>query len=478
MKHLLAYSCAVSMVAMLGISARAQVQYFHPPEVESVRHVHSEAPQAMVVNSLSANNTLHIPVGQSTLLHSEARIRRMYIGNPAILQSFAASPEQVVVTAKAAGLTSLVLWDTLGHTRMYTVSADIDPTELRNALDSEFPGNNIHLTANQDLITLTGSVPTKEMSDAAAKLAGVYAKQVANSLRIDPVHGKQVQLKLQILEIDRSKLQQFGVNIFKPMGNTVGGITTGQFPSTLTTTTGALQTVTASNPLNLFLYNFKLNAGVTVQDLEQKNVLQILAEPTLTTMSGEEAHFLSGGEFPFPMVQGGTGNSTAISIEFRPYGVKMDFTPVVNSDGTINLKVVPEVSTLDYTNAVTISGYTIPAISTRRAETDVELRNGETFALSGLLDHRTTEVMSKIPGIGDLPILGPLFRSKSQQRSVLELVVLVTASVVDPLATPPPPVHRPTWVVPNMHEKNFDNDVHKEWPRDVSPQGQVTSTEP
>jgi pilus assembly protein CpaC len=181
-------------------------------------------------------------------------------------------------------------------------------------------------------------------------------------------------------------------------------------------------------PLNLFLYNAKLNVGLTVQDLEQKQILQVLAEPTLTTLSGLPARFLSGGEFPFPVVQGGTGNSTAVTIQFRPYGVKVDFTPTVNPDGSIRLKLAPEVSTLDYSNAVTISGFTIPALSTRRAETEVEIQDGQSFIVSGLLDHRTTEIMSKVPGIASVPILGQLFRSKNFNHSVVELVIIVTAT--------------------------------------------------
>jgi pilus assembly protein CpaC len=183
----------------------------------------------------------------------------------------------------------------------------------------------------------------------------------------------------------------------------------------------------------------------------------VLAEPTLTTLSGMPARFLSGGEFPFPVVQGGTGNSAAVSIQFRPYGVKVDFTPTVNADGSIRLKLSPEVSTLDYSNAVTISGFTIPALSTRRAETEVEIQDGQSFIVSGLLDHRTTEIMSKIPGIANIPILGQLFRSKNFNHSVVELVILVTATVVDPLDTSVEsnPVE-PKLVVPNLDIDAFD----------------------
>jgi pilus assembly protein CpaC len=266
------------------------------------------------------------------------------------------------------------------------------------------------------------------------------------------VHGKQVELKLRIVEVDRTRLEQLGINIFAG-GRTAVGTTTGQFPSSVA---GGGTSLTVSNPLDIFLYNAKLNVGLTVQDLEQKQVLQVLAEPTLTTLSGLPARFLSGGEFPFPVVEGGTAGSTAISIQFRPYGVKVEFTPTVNSDGSIRLKLSPEVSTLDYTNAVTISGFTIPALSTRRAETEVEIQDGQSFMVSGLLDHRTTEIMSKVPGIADVPILGQLFRSKNFSHSVVELVIIVTARVVDPLTGTPDVQGGPKFVVPNLDSNSFD----------------------
>jgi pilus assembly protein CpaC len=268
---------------------------------------------------------------------------------------------------------------------------------------------------------------------------------------------RQVQLKLRIIEVDRTRLEQFGVNFFA-LGNTLANTSTQQFSTTVVpanATTGA--SLTVSDPLNLLLYSARLNAGVTVQDLEQKQVMQVLAEPTLTTLSGVPARFLSGGEFPFPVVQGGTGNSTAVTIVFKPYGVKVDFTPTVNADGTIRLKVAPEVSALDYTNSVTISGFTIPALSTRRAESEVELVDGQSFVLSGLLDHRTTDNFSKMPGVASLPLLGQLFRSKDLSHSVVELVVLVTATVVDP-RIPAPPAALPKMVVPNLESGRFDHD--------------------
>ena len=215
--------------------------------------------------------------------------------------------------------------------------------------------------------------------------------------------------------------------------------------------------------MNLLFYNFDVNFGLTLQDLQNKNIAQILAEPTITTLSGQKASFLAGGEFPFPVVQGSSGGLTSITIQFRPYGVKLEFTPVVNDDGTIQLKVAPEVSALDYTNAVTISGYTIPAISTRRADTQVELRDGQSFAISGLLDHRTTDIFSKMPGIGDVPVLGQLFRSKNVNHSTVELMVVVTPMIVDPLTDTTSPVV-PKLPVPMLDPMQFDKKMGKQKP--------------
>jgi pilus assembly protein CpaC len=259
------------------------------------------------------------------------------------------------------------------------------------------------------------------------------------------------------------------VNLSAPYGTNLFNATTQQFPSTITASTpvvnpagGTVQTVTASDMLNLFLYIGKANFGATVKALEQKQILQILAEPTLTAMSGQPAKFLSGGEFPFPIVQGGVaGAAQAITIQFRPYGVRLDFTPTVNEDGTIRLKIAPEVSSLDFSNAVTISGFVVPALSTKRAETEIEIRSGQSFALSGLLDHRTTENLSQIPGISRVPIIGKLFIAKSYSHSTVELMVMVTATIIDPLTDTTKPVE-PQMIVPNLDSESFDKDLSHE----------------
>ena len=420
------------------------------------------APVAAQIESAAPAETLHVTVGQSLMVHGAGPLRRIFVGNPAVLESFSSSPEEVVLTAKAAGVSSLILWDTTGASTMYTVSADLDPAGMRTSLSELYPGQTISVAGVEDRLALSGSVPTAEMADAIAKLALMYTKNVANGLRVVPVHGKQVRLKLRIVEVDRTKLEQFGVNFFVGQGGNVGSIGTQQFASALNLATAAGgNTVTASDPLNLFVYNFTHGIGVTLKDLERQNVLQVLAEPTLTTLSGTPAKFLSGGEFPFPVVEGTPGVGEAITIQFRPYGVRVDFTPVVNEDGTIRLKISPEVSTLDYANSVSISGFTIPAIATRRAETEVELRDGQSFALSGLLDHRTTEALAHLPGIASVPILGQLFRSKDNQHSVTELVIMATVEVVDPLHDPAA-VPEPKMAVPNLGAGAFDRELNKD----------------
>ena len=185
-----------------------------------------------------------------------------------------------------------------------------------------------------------------------------------------------------------------------------------------------------------------------------------MAEPTLSTMSGVAARFLSGGEFPVPVVQGTSSTGASVSIIYKPYGVKVDFTPTVNRDGTIHMKVAPEVSALDYTNSVTLSGTTVPALSTRRAETEVEIRDGDTYAISGLLDHRTTDALAKMPGIANVPILGQLFKSKNLNGSTVELVAMVTAHVADPLTQTIAPVE-PKMAVPSLESGKFDTSVQK-----------------
>jgi pilus assembly protein CpaC len=366
-----------------------------------------------------------------------------------------------------------MVWDESGETHTYFYSADVDTALLESVLKSALPNDSITVRSEGERVLLSGTVGNTNASQTAEKLAVQYSKEVSNAIVVNSSVGHQIRLHVRMVEVDRTKLEQLGFNLFSTGGNTLGQSTTMQFPSGLSSTQGSSgsgggsgsntstvggKTVSVTNPLNFLLYSSDLNIGAMVQDLEQRQVLQILAEPNITTMSGEKANFLAGGEFPFPVVQGGVSGLTSISVQFRPYGVKLEFLPQVNSDGSIQLKVSPEVSALDYTNAVQISGYTIPAISSRRADTQVVLHNGQTFAISGLLDQRTTDQLARTPGIASIPVLGKLFKSKNINHSTTELLVLVTPEIVDPSKDE---FKEPSLPVKMLERDTFDSKMQK-----------------
>jgi pilus assembly protein CpaC len=305
-------------------------------------------------------------------------------------------------------------------------------------------------------VVLSGHVSTEDVAKRAGELASAYSPRVVNVLTFGPVGAQEVLLQVKFAEVDRSALTQLGVNFISTgAANTTGTITTGQFggfgPQTLTPGTSVTSTgssvsttpaTTVNNVLNLFLFRSDINLGATIEALATKNLLQILAEPNLIAVNGKEASFLAGGQFPFPVVQPGAG-FTAVTISFKEFGVRLQFTPVIMPNGNIHLKVAPEVSTLDFANALTLSGFTVPALSTRRAETEFELQDGQSFVIAGLMDNRVTDIYNKIPGLGDIPILGNFFRSKSMQKSNSELMVLCTVRRISPNTEPPAPPRTP-----------------------------------
>ena len=405
---------------------------------------------ALPVAAQSEGQALHVFVGKSVVINMQSPVTRVLSSNPAVIDTLATSPTQVVVEGKAPGASSLILWDSSGRSQILDVTVDVNISHLRTAVEQTFPGQHINIQSDGAHLILTGTVSDAKVSDEVAKMAGAYSSGVVNSLTVAPVHEQQILLEVKFAEVDRTKLQQFGINILSTGGaNTVGTVTTqqytppiqtGQLTSSIgATNTGFTSSFQLNNLLNIFLFRPDLNLGATIQDLETKNVLEILASPNLLALNGQKADFLAGGEFPFPVVQGGA-NVGAVTIQFRPFGVKLDFTATVGPDRVIRIHLAPEVSTLDFTQAVQISGFTVPAISTRRAETEIELKDGQTFGIAGLLDNRATVQLSKIPGIGDIPILGNFFRSRSVNRTNTELMVLVTPRIVDPVQanTPAP----------------------------------------
>lgn len=431
---------------------------------QSAVSIKPAAADSVSADTSVVSHSVHLVVGRSMFINTKERLRKVYVSNPDVLDSMTSSPHQIVVTAKAPGVSSLILWDESGKAQSYQINSDLDVSDLRQAIHSAIPSQEIHVEGREDEVLLSGTVASPASMDQAVKLATLYSKNVADSLLVATPHTPQVSLKVRVVEIDRSRAEQLGFNFFTNGKNT-SNVSTTQFPaitvgnasSSSSGSGSSTSLLSVESLLNLFYYNNETGVGAAISALVNKQILQILAEPTITALSGHTASFLSGGEFPFPVVQGASSGFTSVTIQFRPYGVKLDFTPTVLPDGVIQLKVAPEVSALDYTNAVQISGYTIPAISSRKAQTEVELRSGQSFMISGLLDNRTTDLLEKVPGIGDIPILGKLFQSRTQNHSVEELAVIVTPTIVDPLSQKLPPPVPPKMVVPFLSVPKFDS---------------------
>jgi pilus assembly protein CpaC len=456
-------------VGLCFVPASAAVDQPAVGQTPAVQAPPAQLPPNQQAQSGQEPEIVHIIVGHSLLVRTASRVKRVLTGNPSVIESVVPSPHEVVLTAKQAGGSSLMLWDENGQNRMMDVSADLDVTTLRNAMDQSFPNSGVDVQSQGDKVVLAGTVPSAAVADQMLKMAASFSKEVVNGLQVALAPAprlKQVMLKVRFAEADRSKLTDFGLNLFSTGAtNTIGAIQTQQFaPVTLqnnnnnnTSQVSQLTQFALSDLMNIFLFRPDINLGATIKALQQKQVLQILAEPNLMAISGQPAHFLAGGEFPYPVIQGTSVGASAVTIQFKPYGVKLEFVGTVEDDGTIRLKVSPEVSSLDYTNSVTISGFTMPAIQTRKAETEIELKDGQSFGIAGLLDQRTTVQLSKVPGIGDIPILGELFKSRSVNRTNSELIVLVTPTIVDPLVMPEqtatPQVNMP---IQNLDTGTFD----------------------
>jgi len=413
------------------------------------------------------NQVLHILVGHSVVVRTDPRLRRVLVGNPAVVTTATTAPNEVVVTAVAVGSSSVVLWQEDNRSRILEVFADVDVSLLRDAIARGLPGEAIAAESEEGRVILTGTASSSAVADQIGKMAAPFSKEIVNSIQIAlPHRQKQILLKVKFAQVDRSKLTAFGINLLSTGGaNTFGTISTQQFaPPQLVGASGSsssgasganTSTIGLSDLLNIFIFRPDINLGATIRDLQQRSVLQILAEPDLLAANGEPARFLAGGELPYPVVSGVAGAAT-VTVQFKPFGVKLEFTGNIESDNTIRLKVFPEVSSLDFTNAVTISGFVLPAIATRHAETVVELRDGQSFGIAGLLDQRTTAQFSKVPGIGDIPILGQLFRSRSVNQTNSELMVIVTPFIVDPAAAPTAAPELPKTPIAPLDNKQFD----------------------
>jgi pilus assembly protein CpaC len=401
-----------------------------------------------VVGETSAPDTVRLLVGRSTLVDLGAPIARVSLTSADVADALVTSPSQLLVHGKVPGSISMFVWNRAGEVRRFEVAVQRDLTRLGDQVRELFPTEQIQVHGNGRNVVLSGTVSSKDVVDRVVNVAMGFVDKKDDVVTLLQVRegrvSNQVLLKVRFAEVNRSALTQFGMTYFtSPTGvkNTLGRLTTQQYPSIGfkdqawskfsdnfgAPVAGAEGKFEYSDFLNLFLFSAKYDLGMMIKALQSRGLFQSLAEPNLVAESGKEASFLAGGEFPVPIVQGGGANG--ISISYKEYGIRLNFTPTVNGD-RVHLKVRPEVSTLDFGNAVVLNGFRIPALSTRRAETSLELGNGQTFAVAGLMNNQVTTTLQKVPGIGDIPIIGHLFKSRAAQKDQTELVVMITPEIL------------------------------------------------
>jgi pilus assembly protein CpaC len=430
-----------------------------PPAAQSSTAATSASGQSITAGAAP----LRVMVGKSLLINTTERLKRVSVTDPAVADALVVTPTQVLINGLAPGEVSLLIWDELERSRSFDLRVDVDITAASEEMHRLFPNEQINVTPSRNAIVLSGHVTTEDVFKHAGALASAYSKNVVNVLTFGPVGAEEVLLEVKFAEVDRSAITQMGFNLFSTgAGNTLGSTTTGQFggvgTSPITSTIGGAgttgtTTTTVSNLLNMFFFNPQVHLGAVIEALKTQNLLQILAEPNLIAINGKEASFLAGGEFPFPVAQQNASGIATVTIQFREFGVRLKFTPVIQPNGNIHLHVIPEVSTLDFAEAVTVAGTTIPAISTRKADTEFELQDGQSFIIAGLMDNRVTNVANKIPGLGDIPILGNFFKSKSAQKSNSELMVLCTVHRISPSVEAP---KGPAMPLPTLDKGKFD----------------------
>jgi pilus assembly protein CpaC len=403
----------------------------------------AQGPDAPQDTPATGARELFVTVGKSLLVDSPTVIRRVSIANPAVADAIATTPREILVNGKGPGETSLIVWQENGNRLIFDLLVQASTARLdaiNRELQQELADEKVSITLEDGIPFLRGTARDLTSADRAVAIASTLGKPV-NLLRVDvPPVEAQILIKVRFVDVDRTHSTQLGLNLFSTGAtNTIGAVSTGAFPApTLSTTpssAGSPSTTNFSltNALNLFFFRPDLNLGATIEALQANSWLEILAEPNVLTSNNRTASFLAGGEFPFPTLQGGGAGLGAVTIQFREFGVRINFTPTVTPRGTIRLQVAPEVSSLDFANGLTFEGFTIPALSTRRVQTDIELESGQSFAIGGLLDNRVTDTLSKIPGLGDIPFFGKLFRSRNLQKTNSELLIIVTPEIVRPI---------------------------------------------
>ena len=376
----------------------------------------------------SPEQVVSVSKGASALLVNPTPIQRFSIGDPAVAEAVVVSPTEVLINGKTLGTTSLFLWDNSGAIKLYSVEVTADAPGLQRYLSTVLAGETIDVIASGNVVTLSGQVRDASVANRAVEIAKGSGATIVDNLTTP--EAVQVLLKVRFAEVNKSAIKEFRSQLatlnphrLDDRGDWIGSSNTGEG--------GGF----ADGVVDFGLFNANASIEVLIRFLTSKGLLKSLAEPNLIALPGREASFLAGGEFPYPAVQGGGGNN-AVSIVFKEFGIRLKFTPTITRGGSIRLKVAPEVSALDFSNPLVFGGFTIPSLLTRRAETEVEMKNGQYLAIAGLVDNTMTDNATKIPILGDIPILGQFFRSKDARQRRTELLVLVSPKLVLPSDTP------------------------------------------
>ena len=380
-------------------------------------------------------SSVRLLVGRSTIVDVGSAISRVSLTSAEVADAVVTSANQLLINGKMPGTISMYVWERSGGLRRYEVVVQRDLAILNEQMKKLFPGENIDAQSSGKGIVLSGLVSSLDVSEKAKNVAGGFvdkAEEVVNLLRMqESAASNQVLLRVRFAEVSRSAVTDLGTSLFTgPNGykDVLARSTTSTVAPVFDNSDPTHEKLVFSDFLNLFLFDAKHQLGTVIKALQTRGQFQSLAEPNLVAESGKEASFLAGGEFPVPVAQG-SGANLAISVQYKEFGVRLNFTPVIHGD-RVHLKVRPEVSTLDFANGVLLNGFRIPALSTRRTETELELQDGQTFAIAGLLNNSLNSTLQKIPGIGDIPILGLLFKSKAANKEQTELVVMITPQIL------------------------------------------------
>jgi len=417
-----------------------------------------ESPKTQEAAPSAAPGKLVVTVGKSLIIDSPMKIQRISVANGDLIEAVAVNPKEVLINGKAAGETSLIIWQEGGNRLLYDLTVRLSPMRLdavRQQLARDFPNEDINVTYENETAFVRGTVKDVIAAERVMAMTASLGKSV-NLLRVEvPPVEEQILLKVRFCNVDRDASTELGISFASRAFNQTTIIGTGQFAGP---SAGANGVVSLSEALSVLLFRRDINLAASIKALEGKRMLETLAEPNVLAINGKEASFVAGGEFPFPMIQPGA-NGNMVTISFREFGIRIHFLPHITPRGTIQLQVAPEVSSLDYSNAVTVVGTTIPALSTRRVQTEVELESGQSFVIAGLMDNRMTETISKIPGLANIPLLGKLFTSRAISRNNSELMVIVTPEVVRPIPVgqPLPSLKMPVPFMP----KNSDGEMHQ-----------------